>query len=328
MTQLDDAAFQPPATPRPGTGQFLRGFIGSAVLLVAIDAAEPLFFGEGYFASLTFHPFWIVILLAAVQHGLFVGLSVVGLATMMMDWPSRPVGMDITEHYVDIAIAPAQWLIAALLIGLYRQQQIRHEHALGRENDRLRDINRTLAAEIHRLDAFVARAELAAATRSLPAGTETQDPLAALDRLAGADAEGRAPAFVEAARACLPGSVAWLRLDETGTLTPAAMTDDGAALPGISTAADLPLPLPVVGQALPLARAEGAAPDAHPALCRVVAPGDDPQGVLLAQSPDHDAGLLVPGLNALARALEDSLRRTPDTLPAAPQTRGAVRLGA
>ncbi|WP_207102910.1 hypothetical protein [Paracoccus shandongensis] len=326
MTHLHDAALSP-AGPRPGTSLFLRGFIGSAVLLAAINAAEPLFFGEGYFAGLTYHPFWIVILLAAVQHGLFVGLSVVGLATLMMDWPSRPVGMDITEHYVDIAIAPAQWLIAALLIGLYRQQQIRHERALARENDRLRDINRTLAGEIHRLDAFVARAELAAATQALPQPHDADQPddrLAALEMLAGADPEGRAGAFVAAARACLPGSVAWLRLDKGGNLVPAAMTDDGAALPGISTAADLPLP--VVGQQVqPLAR-EGTG--GHPALCRVVAPGDDPLGVLLAQSPDHDAAALVPGLNALARALEDSLRRMPEPLPAAPQARGPVRLHA
>ena len=108
MTQLDDAALLSPVSARPGTSPFLRGFVGSAILLVAINAAEPVFFGEGHFASLTYHPFWIVILLAAVQHGLFVGLSVVGLATMMMDWPSRPVGMDITEHYVDIATAPAR----------------------------------------------------------------------------------------------------------------------------------------------------------------------------------------------------------------------------
>lgn len=321
MTQLDDVALSP-AAPRPGTGQFLRGFVGSAVLLAAINAAEPLFFGEGYFASLTYHPFWIVILLAAVQHGLFVGLGVVGLATMMMDWPSRPVGMDITEHYVDIAIAPAQWLIAALLIGLYRQQQLREQRAVARENDRLRDINRTLAGEIHRLDAFVARAELAAATQSLPPVADaTGDPLAALDRLAGADAEGRAQAFVDAARACLPASVAWLTLDEAGQMTPAAMTDDGASLPGISTA---DLPLPVVGQVLPLARTHGESSDAKPALCRVVAPEGDPRGVLLAQSPDHDAEALAPGLNALARALEDSLRRMPEALPAVPVAEPAM----
>lgn len=321
MTQLDDAALLSPAPVRPETNQFLRGFVGSAILLVAMDAAEPIFFGEGHFASLTYHPFWIVILLAAVQHGLFVGLSVVGLATMMMDWPSRPVGMDITEHYVDIAIAPAQWLIAALLIGLYRQQQIRQGRAVARENDRLRDINRTLAAEIHRLDAFVARAELAAATQSLPqsAADRPDDRLAALDRLAGADADGRAQAFVEAARACLPGSVAWLRLDKAGRLTPAAMTDDGASLPGLS-AADLPLP--VVGQVLPLDRTQGEATDANPALCRAVSPGDDPRGVLLAHSPDHEAGSLNPGLNALGRALEDSLRRMPEPLTAAPPSFG------
>lgn len=325
MTHRDDVALSP-AAPRPGTSQFLRGFIGSAILLVAINAAEPLFFGEGYFASLTYHPFWIVILLAAVQHGLFVGLSVVGLATMMMDWPSRPVGMDITEHYVDIAIAPAQWLIAALLIGLYRQQQLREQRAIVRENDRLRDINRTLAAEIHRLDAFVARAELAAATQSLPPAADgTDDRLAALDRLAGADADGRAPAFVAAARACLPGSVAWLRLDGAGNLIPAAMTDNGATLPGISTA---DLPLPVAGQILPLAPAQAEAPGSNPALCRAVAPEGEPLGVLLAQSPDHDASALNPGLNALARALEDSLRRMPDALPAAPGGEASVRFHA
>ncbi|CAM3403316.1 hypothetical protein PANO111632_17790 [Paracoccus nototheniae] len=149
---------------------FLRGFVGSAVLLLAIDLSERLLFGEGYFSGLAWHPFWIVILLAAVQHGLLVGLSIVGLATMMMDWPTRPVGVDITEHYGDIASVPAQWLVVALLIGLYRQGQLNRERAMARECDRLREVNLVLAGEIHRLDAFVARAELAAVTRAPGAG--------------------------------------------------------------------------------------------------------------------------------------------------------------
>lgn len=196
----------PAPTPRAAGGDgFLRGFVGSAVLLLAMDLSETLLFGAGYFSGLTYHPFWIVILLATVQHGLFVGLSITGLATMMMDWPSRPVGVDITEHYGHVATVPLQWLVVALLIGLYRQSQLSRERALARDHDRLREVNLVLAAEIHRLDAFVARAELAAATRPqdiplgqappadapLPdTGPDAPQPGEATDRGAGAPGHG------------------------------------------------------------------------------------------------------------------------------------------
>ncbi len=308
MTQIDNFAAPSSAAPAPGSGLFLRGFISSAVLLAAINASEPLFFGEGHFATLTYHPFWLVILLAAVQHGVFVGLSIVGLATIMMDWPSRPVGMDITEHYVDIATAPAQWLIAALLIGLYRQQQIRRERVLARDNDWLRDVNRTLAEEIHRLDAFVARAELAAATRPLQTA-EPDERLAALDRLADADAEHRAPAFIAAARACIREPVAWLTVDDAGRLMPVAVTDETVGLPDISPS---DLPLSGAGGILSLAPADGSdrAPQAVP--YRVILSDRGPRDLLLALPSHRNPEQISPGLNALGRALEDSLRRMQD----------------
>lgn len=305
MTQFDNVAAPSPADPAQGSGLFLRGFISSAVLLAAINASEPLFFGEGHFATLTYHPFWLVILLAAVQHGVFVGLSVVGLATIMMDWPSRPVGMDITEHYVDIATAPAQWLIAALLIGLYRQQQIRHERSLARDNDRLRDVNRTLAEEIHRLDVFVARAELAAATRSLHTA-EPDKRLAALDRLADADAAHRVPAFIAAARACIPEPVAWLTLDDAGRLVPVAVTDETIELPEIWPP---DTPLSEAGGILSM-DPDNAAPQAVP--YRFI-PSDRGPGDLLLAVPSHrEPQQISPSLNALGRALEHSLRHIPD----------------
>lgn len=319
MTQAD--SFAASATAAPDSGQFLRGFISSAVLLAAINASEPLFFGEGHFTTLTYHPFWLVILLAAVQHGVFVGLSVVGLATIMMDWPSRPIGMDITEHYVDIATAPAQWLVAALLIGLYRQQQIRHERRLARSNERLRDVNRTLAEEIHRLDAFVARAELAAATRPLQAA-EPDERFAALDRLARADAEDRASAFVAAARACIPDPVAWLTVDDAGRLVPVAVTDETVAFPEIPLS---DLPSSEAGQVLPLAAADGSdrAPRtvAYRFIPREQGLEQGPGEVLLALPSHRDPDRILPGLNALGRSLDHSLRRRADApldLPCAP----------
>lgn len=308
MTQFDKFAAPSPAAPAQDSGLFLRGFISSAVLLAAINASEPLFFGEGHFATLTYHPFWLVILLAAVQHGVFVGLSVVGLATIMMDWPSRPVGMDITEHYVDIATVPAQWLIAALLIGLYRQQQIRHERSLARDNDRLREVNRTLAEEIQRLDVFVARAELAAATRP-PQTAEPDKRLAALDRLADADAAHRVPAFIAAARACIPEPVAWLTVDDAGRLVPVAVTDETIELPEIWPS---DTPLSKAGGILSTPSDNGAdrAPRAIP--YRFIPSGHGPGDLLVAMPLHRDPEQISPSLNVLGRALENSLRHIQD----------------
>lgn len=307
MTQLDRIASQ--SHPAPGPGLFLRSFVSSAVLLVAIKAIEPVFFGEGHFATLTYHPFWIVILLAAVQHGLFVGLSIVGLAAMIMDWPSRPVGTDITEHYVDIATAPAQWLIAALLIGLYRQQQIRHERALARDNDRLREINQTLAGEIHRLDAFVARAELAAATRiSQRAGDAPENRSAMADRSADAGSGHLVSASTTTDQDCFPETVVLPGVVETDRMTPAAAKDDDKAAHG--TLVDLPTPDFVQFPSTLPPQGDDAGADADVPRCT---PSDDRIEDRLS-APVSAQGLRnsAPGLNSLGRALETKRRSNPD----------------
>ncbi|MCQ0971429.1 hypothetical protein MLD63_13465 [Paracoccus sp. TK19116] len=256
---------------------------------------------------MAYHPFWIVILLAAVQHGVFVGLSVVGLATMMMDWPTRPVGMDITEHYVDVATAPAQWLIAALLIGLYRQSQIRHERALEADNGRLREINRTLAEEIHRLDAFVARAELAAAARGPSFATEQPDGrFEALHRLANADAKDRIAAFVEAGRACLSDPVGWLQPDAAGEMKTVAVTSPDAALPQIALA-----DFPPEGSGVASFPQEGQYGCTDLPYLRLADAGDD-GGVLVALPSDSDRVEAEFALGVLGHALSHSLKQKAD----------------
>lgn len=301
---------------------FLRAFIGSAVLLLTISAAEPLFFGEGYFSTLTYHPFWIVVLLAAVQHGLFVGVATVGLATLMMDWPPRPVGVDITAHYVDMATTPTQWLIVALLIGSYRQAQIRRDQQVRRHNARLAVINDTLATEIHRLDAALMRAELSAATRP-EAASQPSRPRAALDALAQlsvAGAADRADAFVAAARACSDAGIAWFEVSPAGDLVLRAATHPGIEIPASASARDLPA---CSARPKTFAPGEGLAPEAGHALCLPVIPtaAREPVGgvVAFADSPQELPGL-TSTLTLLARALEAAV-------PPAPPDAQGVRLG-
>jgi hypothetical protein len=183
------------------TGPFLGAIVESFVLLLLLEAAEILFFGDRYFASLAQHPFWIVVLLAALQHGLFAGVATAGLAALMMDWPPRPVDVDITAHYLEVAILPLQWLAAALCIGLFRQTQIRDQRRLQAEKASLEEINEALAAEVSRLDDEVEGFELEAVTRQ-GGGASVAGLLAGLGALHDASQEELIARFNDAAALC------------------------------------------------------------------------------------------------------------------------------
>jgi hypothetical protein len=163
-----DAGVGPAQVKETGRGGsivgLLRSTFESLLLLSLLLAVEALFFGSGYFASLSIHPFWIVVLLASVQNGLFAGVVTTALAASLMDWPPRPIGVDITTHYLATAILPLQWLIVSFCIGFYREGQIRAERQLVTANARLTQINEALASEIARLDQTIRAQELAAST--------------------------------------------------------------------------------------------------------------------------------------------------------------------
>ncbi len=143
----------------------VRELIGAAVLLLIIRAAEPLFFGAGFYAKLSAHPYWMVVILASAQSGLLKGVMTAVFATALMDWPPRPIDVDITAHYVSQAIVPVQWLLAAIVIGSYRQQQIRYETGLEREVARLVTMTEDFAHEIKLLDQEIQTLELKSATQ-------------------------------------------------------------------------------------------------------------------------------------------------------------------
>ncbi len=170
-TPVRSAAFADLGRPEP----FVRSLVGVAVMLGLIAVAEPLLFGGGYYRTLSLHPFWIVVLLAASQHGLAVGLATVALSTVLLGMPVRPLGVDATVHFAQAAVLPLQWLTVALVLGMYRQRQLQATEALWQANQRLSQMNDTLAQEVDRMDAMLAVVERSAAAR----GAET--PAAAPD---------------------------------------------------------------------------------------------------------------------------------------------------
>ena len=142
------------------TKEFLRAVLGNVVLLLGLMGVERLFFGQGFYSSLVQHPFWIVVLIAAVQDGLYVGVAVAAAATLLMDWPPRPADADVTSHYIQIAVLPLQWLLAALCIGLFRQTELRKAKASAAEVGRLQKVADVLASDIVNLEAQIAREQL------------------------------------------------------------------------------------------------------------------------------------------------------------------------
>ncbi|MFP4239069.1 MAG: hypothetical protein ACLFRZ_07165 [Rhodosalinus sp.] len=214
----EDGAARHGLSSRP----LLISALAAALLLVLLATAEFLFFGTGYYRALTLHPFWVVILLAAVQHGVPVGLVTVGVATALVGWPDRPLGMQATTYFAQSAILPLQWLTVALIVGLYRERQITETEALKAENTKLSRMNDTLAGEVERMDSMLETLE-----RSAASGTGTQvhtsdgleevlrGNLPVLADLAGAPGDELPEAFARAAQAVLDAP-AVLALREAG----------------------------------------------------------------------------------------------------------------
>lgn len=150
-----------------GYEDLLRGIFGAAALLAVISGAELLFFGTGFFTSLDLHPFWIVILIAALQHGPGVGIASVAMATFFMGWPDRLIGEDAAVYAARIAVQPLQWLVVALIVGLYSQKRLLETKDLRMEVSRLQALSDKLAAEVERLDSLVLDLERDAVARSV-----------------------------------------------------------------------------------------------------------------------------------------------------------------
>jgi len=145
-------------------GRFARATFEGAALLLALVAAEALFFGRGTYAELGLHPFWLPVLLVTLQHGIYAGSATALLASLLLDLPPQPPAADLARHQLEAAWLPFQWLLMATVIGIFRQRQVERERDAAEEIANLAAMNQAFAEEIRKLDDELWRFELAAAT--------------------------------------------------------------------------------------------------------------------------------------------------------------------
>lgn len=143
-----------------------RSLLDAIILIALLRLAEIVFFGPQAYEQLGFHPFWLVVLLASMQRGLFAGVVAAIIATIAMGRPERPMDMDIVEYYIQLSSQPLQWLLAALLLGLFRGLELRERAALETALEMANEDKRLLAEELARADAALNHAETEAITRS------------------------------------------------------------------------------------------------------------------------------------------------------------------
>jgi hypothetical protein len=103
------------------------------VALVAID----YFLGAGdRFWDVNPHPFWIVVLLIAVQYGTGEGLLAAILASLFLLLGNAPIQAEGVSYYdwlYTLAVNPVLWIIAAWIVGELRQRHIRERNSLSHE---------------------------------------------------------------------------------------------------------------------------------------------------------------------------------------------------
>lgn len=207
---------------RLGQKEFLRAILGNVMLLLILLGVERVFFGQGYYSSLIQHPFWIVVLVASVQDGLYVGVLVAAAATALMDWPARPAEADITTHYIQVAVMPLQWLLAALCIGLFREAELKKTRATMAEMEQQKRVSDVLAADIVELEAQIAREHLEKLSADTSAGSENNIVTCVLE-LQDLAPENLHDKFKELARLCTPLPAYFLTTNAEGGLE----LDDG-----------------------------------------------------------------------------------------------------
>jgi polysaccharide biosynthesis protein PelD len=104
-----------------------------ALLLGAALLCDTLFLDGTRFRSLPQHPFWIPVLLVAVQYGTNAGLAAATAATLALlagNLPPQAVFQDRFAWFSEVVHLPLMWFIAAVVLGELRMRQIRERQAL------------------------------------------------------------------------------------------------------------------------------------------------------------------------------------------------------
>ena len=138
------------------------------LFFVCAFAIDYVFFNGERYWNVSPHPFWLIVLLFALQYGTFPALSVAVISTLGLLWgniPEQRINQDYYEYLFYLSALPLSWGLAALLFGEVRRRQIMENAHLRHNLVRAATREETMAAAYRNLSALSARLETRIAAR-------------------------------------------------------------------------------------------------------------------------------------------------------------------
>jgi len=134
--------------PRKLAGLRASALAEIVVLLAAALLADHLLFGGDRFATVSPHPFWIVVLLIAAQYGTSEALAAAALASAALlfdNLPEQAFNEDLYAWLLRVSVNPVLWCIAAVTLGEIRAGHRRKAETLQEEMAEAQEQARAIA---------------------------------------------------------------------------------------------------------------------------------------------------------------------------------------
>ncbi len=160
------------------------------VAFLAIMLIASFFFGEGNrFWGVEPHPFWVIVILMAVQYGTSEGVFAAVLSSVALllgNMPEQQLNPDTYAYIYDVLRLPVLWLIAAVVVGELRQRHVREREYLKKELHDARQREEVIAESYHKVKMLKERLELKIASQ-LRASVNTYRAARAIEKNHPAD---------------------------------------------------------------------------------------------------------------------------------------------
>lgn len=199
------------ASPR-GLGRCALETFAALSALIVLD--HVVF--HGGFAALNPHPFWVVVLLAAMQYGAFGGALAAAAASIALYRTGLPPrgAEDFFQYAAAITTLPALWILAATMFGGLRTLHLRKTSALEASLNETLNHAKTIAAGFSRACDEIRRLEIRIASDTATADTIIRD----IADIGAASAETEHARLARFAHHCLGTSVTtiWLFSSSAG----------------------------------------------------------------------------------------------------------------